>query len=247
MKNTNNRKYFALLLLAILAGCSNHNGPTETGNTESYVNKNIDAAIASVQQTQKELYQYGAVNNQRTGVSGGIYSDSQRLELNWNGDASQLLNQLASQRNYRFITSGVKLPLPVSLKVENAEYREVIELVQTQIGYRAGITIDNSRRQMLLRYNSPVSHPGDGHAHIVATGTAIKPAAARTETGMPKATTIKTECLAVCPSGKSSTSFFSAGQRVPENPGASCAPEGQLGRDGSEKALSCKNGKWRRL
>uniref|UniRef100_UPI0011A0F4EC DotD/TraH family lipoprotein n=1 Tax=Yersinia aldovae TaxID=29483 RepID=UPI0011A0F4EC len=120
--------------------------------------------------TQAELYQYGAINQQKTGLTKPIYFDNQLINLNWNGDAVVLLGQLATQRGYSFDSTGVKLPLPITIQVKNMGYSDVLDRIQMQIGYRAGIVFDSNKRAVFLNYTSPTTHTNDTPLLVVRIG-----------------------------------------------------------------------------
>ncbi|ALX97505.1 hypothetical protein AV650_28545 (plasmid) [Serratia fonticola] len=74
-------------------------------------------------QHQQQLYLDGALNQKATRLPGSFAANSDRLSLNWEGDAIELLAQLARQRGLNFAYSGVRLPLPVSVHVDNITLR----------------------------------------------------------------------------------------------------------------------------
>lgn len=265
MKNT--RSLPLVVAAMMLSGCSLMSGkPETTTSAAEVVNRNIDNAIRSVEQTQRELYQYGAVNEHATGVTGSIYTDSQRIDLNWNGDANELLAQLARQRSFAFRTLGTRLPLPVTLKVTSVQYSDVMDIVQTQIGYRASIIVDNSRREVVLKYSAPGSQ-SETTAKVLRPGNqSVRSAIHRTVIRSPTAPAVKSNstagittasqpqiCTTTCKADVSpikqrsgqllSVPVYSPALRV----GEKCDVKGLLGRDSAGKALSCNGRKWNRL
>lgn len=233
----------------LLTGCSLIGKKTEpVSTTDDAIDKNIELAISSIQKTQAELYQYGAINEKVTGISGGIYHDNIRIDMNWNGDAYELLSQMAKQRSYSFRYSGTKLPLPVALKVSNAEYKDVMENVQTQIGYRASIIVDNSSRTMTLNYNSPNAQ-GSSTARVIRTG-AVKPVGFGS---IAPATQRPSKVSNSVLQDKSGNGLLNGGgSAIPSvdataKVGEKCTEKGVLRRDSQGKTLSCINGRWRIL
>ncbi|VFR81043.1 IncI1 plasmid conjugative transfer protein TraH [plant metagenome] len=75
------------------------------------------------------------------------------ITLNWAGDALQLLAKLAHDHRLTFAFTGVRLPLPVRLDVQNSTIESVIAQVRAQIGYRAQIV--EQGEGLLLQYNPP--------------------------------------------------------------------------------------------
>ncbi|EIK1335947.1 DotD/TraH family lipoprotein [Salmonella enterica] len=212
------------LSLFLISGCSMPRVEHETTNS-SKINKSISDAIAAIQKTQIELYQYSATSQNKNGISGGIYADGVKIDANWNGDAAELLKKMAEQRNYSFRVIGTKLPLPVTVKVEKFSYKQVLELIQVQIGYAASIMVNNSRREMQLQYGVTQTNSVYG-AHIIYQG----------------------ETPASKTSGKSSKSGFLSTQTsaIATSPeiGSVCRDERTLTRDKTGKWMRCSKGKW---
>jgi defect in organelle trafficking protein DotD len=75
------------------------------------------------------------------------------MNFGWMGDAAELLERLSKERGLEFTTSGVKLPLPISIAVKRQPLQGVLRLVQSQVAYRA--TVTQTAQQLLLQYNSP--------------------------------------------------------------------------------------------
>ncbi|EKY4017806.1 DotD/TraH family lipoprotein [Enterobacter roggenkampii] len=234
---------------SLLSGCAlmgKKSDPVST--TDEVINKNIELAISSIQKTQAELYQYGAINEKAVGITGGIYHDNVRIDMNWNGDAYELLAQMARQRSFTFRSSGAKLPLPVSLKVSRAQYKEVMDSIQTQIGYRASIIVDNSTRTMTLNYNTP-NLEASSSAKVIRTGTV---SAAPYRPGSPVISSPTTASSTTAPSKGGNGLFNGGGTTIPQDHeaarlGDKCTERGVLSRDKQGRAMSCRNGRWRKL
>ncbi|ECC7842432.1 hypothetical protein DD978_20700 [Salmonella enterica] len=216
----------SVLTVFMISGCSVQNSVTESISA-SKINKSIDDAIAAIQKTQIELYQYGAISQKKNGITGGIYSDGVKIDANWNGDAAELLKKMADQRNYSFRIIGNKLPLPVTVKVDKSSYKQVLELIQVQIGYAASIMVNNSRREMQLQYGVTQTNSVYG-AHIIYQGEipASKAPAKSQKSG-----------LLSSPSSATATS---------PGIGSFCSNEGTLTRDIAGKWMRCSKGKWMR-
>lgn len=139
-------------------------------NSNDLIESNIVSALDKIEKTQAELYQYGAINQQKSGLTKPIYFDNQLINLNWNGDALVLLGQLATQRGFSFATTGVKLPLPITIQVKDMGYSDVLDRIQMQIGYRAGIVFDSNKRSVALNFTSPTTQTSDSPMRVVRTG-----------------------------------------------------------------------------
>jgi len=229
---------------SLLSGCALMGKNTESASTtDEVINKNIELAISSIQKTQAELYQYGAINEKAVGITGGIYQDNVRIDMNWNGDAYELLAQMAKQRSFSFRSSGSRLPLPVSLKVTRAQYKDVMDSIQTQIGYRASIIVDNSSRTMTLNYNTP-NLEATSTARVIRTGTTaassyrpVAPVVAR------PISESKERGHGLLNGGGSSIPMAHEAVRL----GDTCSDKGLLSRDSKGRAISCRDGRWKKL
>ncbi|HBT14127.1 MAG TPA: TraH, partial [Erwinia persicina] len=84
-------------------------------------------------------YQAGAINRTTFRIPTVINANSQNIRVNWQGDAYELLAQMAKQRGLRFTSQGVKLPLPVNIDVGNATFEGLLALIRQQTDYRANV------------------------------------------------------------------------------------------------------------
>lgn len=234
---------------SLLSGCALMGKKAEPASTtDEVINKNIELAISSIQKTQAELYQYGAINEKAVGITGGIYQDNVRIDMNWNGDAYELLAQMAKQRSFSFRSSGSRLPLPVSLKVTRAQYKDVMDSIQTQIGYRASIIVDNSSRTMTLNYNTP-NLEASSTAKVIRTGTV---SAAPYRPISPVMSSPTNASSTAAPSKGGNGLFNGRGSTIPleheaVRRGDKCTDKGVLSRDKQGRAMSCSNGRWKIL
>ncbi|EAR4894295.1 conjugal transfer protein TraH, partial [Salmonella enterica] len=65
---------------------------------------------------------------------------SQRVSVDWDGDAIELLSKLAHQRGLTLRYSGVRLPLPVTIHERDVTFETLLRLIRTQISWRATVT-----------------------------------------------------------------------------------------------------------
>jgi defect-in-organelle-trafficking protein DotD len=121
--------YLAAMAVILLSGCQ----AKQSSNTITQASD--DAAY--IRSTQQQLYLDGALNQKTTRLPGSFTANSDRLSLNWDGDAIELLAQLARQRGLNFAYSGVRLPLPVSVHVQNITFENLLRQLEAQIGWRA--------------------------------------------------------------------------------------------------------------
>lgn len=93
--------------------------------------------VATIRAQQYQLWNDQLLNTQSTMPADTIYSNSSLLSLDWDGDAIELLSQLARQRGLRFNYSGVRLPLPLNIHVRNITFQNTLRIIQSQTQWRA--------------------------------------------------------------------------------------------------------------
>jgi defect in organelle trafficking protein DotD len=149
------RFILTVTVVTSLAGCATapqpRTGPAD--DAQAAVDRQILAAAEKIQRAQAALYQAGALDSAVPLAASEIKDDEQRVSLTWKGDAAELVQQLARDRGWSFVTTGVRLPLPVNLTVTDEPFRSVVQLLRAQIGYRAAITLQADR--LMLEYNRP--------------------------------------------------------------------------------------------
>ncbi|OZP55817.1 conjugal transfer protein TraH [Serratia marcescens] len=118
--------------------------------------KNTDTQYNAeqIQNAQNNLYLSGAINQVRAPLfTPGISANSQRVTLNWDGDAVELLSHLARQRGLTFNWTGVRLPLPVNLHVNGVTYQNLLRMIEVQTAWRA--TLHEFPGQLTLVFLQP--------------------------------------------------------------------------------------------
>lgn len=129
----------AVLVIAI-SGCASKSEREKQITAQQLVDNQIREEAIKITLAQNELYQAGAINRTTFRVPTVINANSQSIRVSWQGDAYELLQQMAKQRGLRFNSQGVKLPLPVNIDVGGATFEGVLALVRQQTQYRATIT-----------------------------------------------------------------------------------------------------------
>lgn len=124
--------YFTVLACTLLSGCQ----AQQTSTTPVTV-QTASADARQIHNTQQQLYLDGALNQTAGRLPATFTANSNRLSLDWEGDAIELLAQLARQRGLNFAYTGVRLPLPVSVHVTNITFENLLRQLETQIGWRA--------------------------------------------------------------------------------------------------------------
>ncbi|MGO2566783.1 DotD/TraH family lipoprotein [Serratia proteamaculans] len=108
-----------------------------------------------IQNTTTLLNQADAINQTRSSLFiPRITANSQRIAVDWDGDAIELLSQLAHQRGLSFAYTGVRLPLPLTIHVQDATFEQVLRLVRTQIDWRA--QLDQQPTELRLYFMLPL-------------------------------------------------------------------------------------------
>lgn len=143
------------LAVLMLAGCAAAPTAVRAPDAESnaLVDRQIQAASERIQRSQAELFQAAALSSPVAVPPAEIRDDGQPVTLTWKGDAAELVQELARARGLAFTSTGVKLPLPVSLSVKDEPFRQVLQLLRAQIGYRATIVQQDDR--VVLEYSRP--------------------------------------------------------------------------------------------
>ena len=91
-----------------------------------------------------------------------VRADSDRVTFSWDGDAVELLSQLARARGQAFSYTGVRLPLPVNIDVQGVTYANVLRMIEMQTAWRA--TIVTYPGQMVLQFMPSLpAEPGHNH------------------------------------------------------------------------------------
>ncbi|EEA8681007.1 DotD/TraH family lipoprotein [Salmonella enterica subsp. enterica] len=124
-----------VLVPFLLSGCQQAPASTST-STPSRLSPT--AAQIAYKQEQQRL----ALTLTEDGwlLPGRITSHSQRVSVDWDGDAIELLSKLAHQRGITLRYSGVRLPLPVTLHERDVTFETLLRLIRTQISWRATVT-----------------------------------------------------------------------------------------------------------
>ncbi|TXE28330.1 hypothetical protein FOT62_21430 [Serratia marcescens] len=142
------KRLLTLLAPVCLAACQ---APPTSQPTSSEV------TISQVQTTQAHqqlLAQSGVLNTPTGATPGAISANSQRVCIDWDGDAVELLSTLAHQRGLNFAYTGVRLPLPVSVHVRDITFNELLRLLGPQINWRA--RIDQEPLRLRLDFMLPL-------------------------------------------------------------------------------------------
>lgn len=98
----------------------------------------------------QQLWFEGDLNGGAPLPLAAIRADSDRVTLSWNGDAVELLRDLARARGQVFSYAGVRLPLPVDIEVQGVTYAYLLRIIEMQTAWRA--TLVTYPGQMVLQF-----------------------------------------------------------------------------------------------
>lgn len=125
-----------ILVPFLLSGCQQV--PASVSTSSMLTSKPDTPAQVAFKQEQQRL----ALTLTGDGwlLPGRITANSQRVSVDWDGDAIELLSKLAHQRGLILRYSGVRLPLPVTIHERDISFETLLRLVRTQIDWRATLT-----------------------------------------------------------------------------------------------------------
>lgn len=142
------KRLLTLLAPVCLAAC-------QTPSPHPPAPAGITTAQAQATQVRQQLLaQSGVLNTPSLAMPGPIQANSQRVAVDWDGDAVELLSTLAHQRGLNFAYTGVRLPLPVSVHVREMTFDELLRLLSPQINWRA--RIDQEPQRLRLDFMLPL-------------------------------------------------------------------------------------------
>ena len=144
-----------ILFCCALGGCAQTLMETKTlentNNAQGEVDRQILESSRKIERMQLQLVQAGALNPAPKAVPVGVLSSDQNITLAWKGDAYQLLSKLAAEHGLTFVTTGVRLPLPVAIHVHDQPFEAVLDAIRAQTGYRASVM--QSANKLTLQFN----------------------------------------------------------------------------------------------
>lgn len=151
------QKVISIFLCCALGGCAAP--PIEkTDNAQAEVDRQILEASRKIERMQLQLVQAGGLNQPARIVPVGIASDAQTISIAWKGDAFRLLEKLAADRGLTFVTTGVRLPLPVAIHVQGESFAAALDAIRAQTAYRAIVV--QTAGKLTLQFTRPQSLEG---------------------------------------------------------------------------------------
>jgi len=151
--------FFALLsALALLTGCNPYIRPNpQVASTPDKVSLML---AESAQKASASLETLAAVEQARSpGVAVAPIENAppelrRAITVNWVGPVEPITRTLADRAGYTFEAFGTPPPVPmvVSIDAENRPVIEVLRSIGLQLGQRADVRIDGSRRAVEVHY-----------------------------------------------------------------------------------------------
>lgn len=140
-----------LFITSILTGCINS---SSNSSEISEIDVLFLNATQRVKKAQHELFVNKLLNEPVVKETKKISNNKGEIKYTyiWKGDALQLLKKISADNEIRFISTGVEVSLPISLRAKNVTFSELISLIQSQINYRAQIIHNPSL--LILDYNN---------------------------------------------------------------------------------------------
>lgn len=121
----------------LLSGCNTTTAGTKGPNAQEQMQNAQRVALVRAQQYQ--LWDEGIMNTRNTVPADTIYANSTLVSLDWNGDAVELLQQLAIQRGLKLSVGGVRLPLPLNIHVRDITFQNLLRVIESQTSWRAKV------------------------------------------------------------------------------------------------------------
>ncbi|MEI7307117.1 DotD/TraH family lipoprotein [Pectobacterium atrosepticum] len=128
-----------LLSVFLLSGCQTLSPIKTQPLTNNY---GAASTVAITRHSQYQLWDKGMFSVStipQPNLSSTINANSDRLSFDSEGDAIELLAELARIRGLQFNYSGVRLPLPISLHVRGMSFENILRLIESQTAWRATI------------------------------------------------------------------------------------------------------------
>ncbi|MBY4841276.1 DotD/TraH family lipoprotein [Pantoea sp. DY-5] len=152
------KRILTALPALLLCGCQLH--PQSHADAAAPAHAVTSKSKASQQLTQ--LWMEGDLREDSPLPVTIIRADSDRVTFSWNGDAVELLSALARARGLKFSYTGVRLPLPVDIEVQDVTYANVLRMTEMQTAWRA--TFVTYPGQMVLQFMPSLpAEPGRNH------------------------------------------------------------------------------------
>lgn len=128
-----------VLAISLLAGCQPWSPPSTPPASVSPDRYGAASSVAVARNTQYQMWNNGLWSGSKNAPSPMeiIRTNSAEVSFDWEGDAVELLAELARARGLQFNYSGVRLPLPVTLHVRGMTFSNVLRVIEAQTAWRA--------------------------------------------------------------------------------------------------------------
>ncbi|HAV1871927.1 TPA: DotD/TraH family lipoprotein [Enterobacter hormaechei subsp. steigerwaltii] len=135
----NHLMFPGMLAICLLAGCQSFSRTPPAQSADVADRYGAASSVAVTRHNQYRMWDRGVWSSAQPGQPAGqaIFANSSAVSFDWEGDAVELLTELARTRGLQFNYSGVRLPLPVTLHVQNMTFANVLRLIESQTAWRA--------------------------------------------------------------------------------------------------------------
>lgn len=143
-----------VLAFFLLAGCQSWTPPS-TPPASASDRYGAASSVAVARHSQYQMWNNGIWSGSKTAPSSMeiIRTNSAGVSFDWEGDAVELLAELARARGLQFNYSGVRLPLPVTLHVRGMTFSNVLRVIEAQTAWRA--TLNQYSGLLQLNFMQP--------------------------------------------------------------------------------------------
>lgn len=136
------KRVFLIIFVCFLTAC-NSTKEIQDESVEVKIDKLILDAAVKIQDQQTALFMAGALNQVTVKPKMGLTGEN-KYTVVWYGDAIELLTKMAHDQNMNFNYSGVRLPLPISMKSVNVTLNDALKTIESQINYRSDIVLEQN-------------------------------------------------------------------------------------------------------
>ncbi|MEL7630943.1 DotD/TraH family lipoprotein [Pectobacterium aroidearum] len=130
-----------VLAISLLVGCQSFPPTSPPQHQASPDRYGAASSVAITRHKQYQMWDKGIFSSTASSQSAAhiIRANSDAVSFDWEGDAVELLAELARVRGLQFNYSGVRLPLPVTLHVREMTFANVLRLLESQTAWRASL------------------------------------------------------------------------------------------------------------
>ena len=142
----------------LLAGCASPGSPDmgQPGPDDRFVQNEIHRSAGSIDRHIRELERASLANIHVRRLPPPTGAAAERVTLDYDGPMEEAVTAVARMIRYRVTVAGRTPVVPeiVSVHMRRKSVQAVLEDIGLQTGARVGITLDNSRHRIRIRYGN---------------------------------------------------------------------------------------------